>query len=94
MVFNVTQGSTVQVIVEYRDASGNLVVPSSATLVMTYTAISGTSASSTIAMSQSNSVFTANWESAQAALGNAAILVTAPGQPSKSDLLRLLNPST
>jgi len=91
--FNVTQGSTVEFTVEFLDASGALTVPSSATLTMTYTSVSGTSASSTIAMTQSGSFFVAIWGSGQATLGIATFSISAPGQATATNgSLRLLNP--
>lgn len=80
MPYNITQGSTVEFCVAFLDASGNATVPSSATLTMVYTSISGTTASSDIDMTQSNSFFTAVWPSAQANLGTANYIISAPGQ--------------
>lgn len=93
MPFNVTQGSTVEFTVEFLDASGNLTVPSSATLTMTYTTIAGTSASSATAMTPSGSFFTALWASGVAAFGFATYSISAPGQPTPTTgTLRLLDP--
>jgi hypothetical protein len=90
---NITQGSTVSFTVEFLDSSGNLTVPSSATLTMTYTSITGTTASSVIAMTRSNSFFTATWGSGQAAYGMANYSITAPGQATPTTgSLRLIDP--
>lgn len=90
--YNVTWGSTVEFTVEFLDSNGDLTVPSSATLTMTYTSISGTTASSDIDMTQSNSFFTATWGSGQAAFGMATYSITAPGQTTATTgSLRLLN---
>ena len=93
MPFNITQGSTVEFTVSFLDANGNITVPSSATLTMTYTSISGTTASSVIAMLPSGSFFVANWQSGQAAFGLANYSIVAPGQPTPTTgTLRLLDP--
>jgi hypothetical protein len=91
--YNITGGSTVVFTVEFLDSSGNLTIPSSATLTMTYTSIAGTTASSGIAMTQSGSFFTATWGSGQAAFGMANYSIAAPGQLTPTTgQLRLLDP--
>lgn len=80
MPYNITLGSTVAFTVEFLDSNGDLTVPSSATLTMTYTTVAGATASSNITMTQSNSFFTATWGSGVAALGMANYSINAPGQ--------------
>lgn len=94
MAYNITQGSTVEFTVEFLDSSGNLTVPSCATLTMTYTSISGTTASSTIDMTQTNQFFIATWGSGQAKVGFANFSIVASGGAGTPALgqLRLLGP--
>ena len=93
MPYNITQGSTVEFTVEFLDSSNNPTTPSSATLTMTYTSITGTTASSNIGMTASNTFFTASWPSGQAAYGLANYSITAPGQASPTTgTLRIIDP--
>lgn len=95
MTFNITQGSTVEFTAEFLDVNGITTVPSSATLVMTYTTIANATASSAIGMTQVGSFFVATWPSGQAALGLANYAIAAFGQPTAaSGTLRLLNRSS
>lgn len=92
MPFNLTLGSTGFITANFTDVNGNLVVPSSATMTITYSPSSNSlaSVSTTIAMTQSGSFFTGTWATAVAAAGLATISVTAPGQSSAlSATLRL-----
>lgn len=84
MPFNLTIGSTGVITAIFTDANGNLVVPSSATLTITYAPSSNslTTVSTTIGMTQSGSFFTGSWPTAVAAAGLATVAVTAPGQSS------------
>jgi hypothetical protein len=92
VAYNITQGSTVEFTVEFLDSSGNLTVPSGATLTMTYTSISGTTASSTITMTQSNQFFIATWGSGQAKVGFANYSIIGTGGTPALGQLRLLGP--
>lgn len=94
MPYNITYGSTVEFTIEFLDVNGVTTVPSSATLTMTYTSISGTTASSVISLTQSGQFFTATWGSGQAVVGIANYSITAPGGPvtPTEGQLRLLGP--
>lgn len=94
MTTNITQGNSAQFVVEFFDqTTGNITVPSSATLSIVYTAIAGSTASTTLAMTLSGSAFTATWGTSVAAYGLANWSVTAPGQTvSTTGQLRLLDP--
>jgi hypothetical protein len=93
MPTNITQGNSAQFIAEFYDSSGVLTVPSSATLTMTYTTVSGTTASSATGMTQVGSYFEATWGSSVAAFGNANWSISAPGQATPTTgTLRLLDP--
>lgn len=95
MPTNITQGSTVEFTVEFLDASGNLTVPTSGTLTVIYTALAGSTASSSIGLVQSGSFFTGTWPSGNAALGFANWSVSAPGlavNPAQSGVLRIIDP--
>ncbi len=94
MPFNVTYGSTVEFCVEFLDSNGVTTMPSSATLTMTYTSVSGTTASSVISLTQSGQFFIATWGSGQASVGIANFSIFAPGgtaTPTEGQL-RLLGP--
>ena len=97
MPINVVSGSTVGFTVAFfSTASGAAVtvVPSSATLTLTYPPSSNSIASvtTTIGMVLSGSYFTATWGSAVAALGMTSYSVSAPGQASPTTgLLRIIS---
>lgn len=80
MPYNITSGSTIEFTVEFLDSDGNITVPTSATLVVTYTNTAGSSAIDTVALSAAGSFFTGTWGSGVSALGRADYSVTAPGQ--------------
>jgi hypothetical protein len=87
MPINVVSGSTVGFTVAFfSTASGQAVtvVPSSATLTITYPLSSNAivTTSTIIGMTLSGSYYTATWGSAVAALGITSYSVTAPGQAS------------
>lgn len=95
MPFNLTQGNTAEFTVEFLDSSRNLTIPTSGTLSVVYTAVGGSTASSSIAMTQSGSFFTALWSSTGAALGFANWSVSAPGltfTPAASGQIRIIDP--
>lgn len=93
MPFNITQGSTVEFTVSFLDATGNITVPSSATLTVTYTTFAGSTAATVIPMTPIGSFFTANWGSGASAYGIANYSIAAPGQASPTTgVLRLLDP--
>lgn len=93
MTVNVTQGNSAMFFVEFYDSSSSLTVPASASLTITYTSISGSTASTTIAMAPSGSGFTTTWGTSVAAYGLVLWSVTAPGQlAATTGTLRLLDP--
>jgi acetyl-CoA carboxylase alpha subunit len=97
MPINVVTGSTVGFTVAFFSTTSGqavTVVPSSATLTITYPPSSNSIAtvSVVIGMALSGSYFTATWGSAVAALGMTNYSVTAPGQASPtSGSLRIIS---
>jgi hypothetical protein len=81
MPINITSGSTVQFTVVFTDASSAVVVPSSATMTVTYplSSASLTMATCAIGMAANGQFFTASWGSGVAALGITSLSVSAPG---------------
>jgi hypothetical protein len=81
MPFNVASGSTVVFTVVFFDANGNVTVPSSATITVTYPLSSSplTLASCAIDLVQTGDFFTATWGSGVAALGKSSATASAPG---------------
>lgn len=95
MPINIKQGDTAEFTVEFLDSSNNLTIPTSGTLSIVYTAVGGSTASSSIALIQSGSFFTALWSTTGAALGFADWSVSAPGlafNPAASGRLRIIDP--
>lgn len=93
MPTNITQGNTAQFVVEFLDSDGELVVPDSGTLVVTYTLLSdGSSTSDSISLTQDGSFWTGSWDSSVAALGPAAWTVSAPTVTATSGELRIIDP--
>lgn len=95
MPINITQGDTVEFTAEFLDSSGNITIPTSATLSIVYTNTSGSTASSSLGMAPSGSFFTVSWGSAVAGLGFANWSVSAPGlanNPAASGQLRIIDP--
>ena len=82
MVFNVRRFSTAQFPVEFLDASGNLTVPTSATLTITYGSTSGVIGSTVIGMVPVGFTFVGNWAAGNANLGVWDYSISAPGQVS------------
>lgn len=77
MPTNITKGRTAQFIVEFIDASGNLVTPSSGQLTINY-AVNFVSQQDVIDLSPSGSFWTGSWDSSPADLGIANWSVTSP----------------
>ena len=91
---NIQQGNRASFVVEFLDSNGNLTVPSSGTLTITFTNTSNSTASTTIALTNSNSFFTGTWLlSSTAALGLATWEATAPGitSPAARGQLRIID---
>ena len=80
MPFNVALGSTIQIALTFF-SSGVVVVPSSATVIVTYPLSSNplVLASCSLPMTQSGSFFVATWGSGVSALGLASATGVAPG---------------
>jgi hypothetical protein len=81
MPFNVTSGSTVVFTVVFFDANGEITVPTSATITVTYPLSSNplTTTSCAIDMTAVGDFFTATWGSGVAALGKSSATASAPG---------------
>lgn len=95
MPINATLGSTIGFTVEFFDSAGNLTVPSSATLTITYPLSSNSLATTTaiIGMSAAGNFFTTTWGSGVAALGLSSYSIAAPGQATPTaGTLRLITP--
>lgn len=94
MPWNLTLGSTCLITASFTDASGALVVPSSATATITYPPSSNslTTVSTVIAMTQIGGFYTLSWPTAVAAAGLATISISAPGRSSAlTGTIRLTN---
>lgn len=74
--FNIQQGNTANFVVEFFDDSGDLTVPSSADLTITYTNTSNASQADSVTLTETNSFFTGVWSSTSAALGLAVWVAT------------------
>lgn len=94
MPINITQGNTARFVVEFFDSDGELTVPSSGTLTISYIDRSAlTSTSTDIGLSQTNSFFLGTWSSTGAALGLATWSVSAPGitTPAATGQIRVID---
>lgn len=74
---NIQQGNSANFTIEFLDDDGDLTVPSSANLSITYTNTSNTSQTDSVTLTNSNSFFTGTWSSTSAALGLATWEATA-----------------
>ena len=93
MTTNIISGNTAQFVAEFLDVNGTITVPPTGVLNITYP--SGlTTASTSIAMTQQNSFFTATWFSSVSDLGNATWNITASGSsaPQAQGDLRIITP--
>ena len=77
--FNIQQGNSANFVVEFFDDSGDLTVPSSADLTVTYTNTSNISQADAVTLTEINSFFTGTWPSTSAALGLATWVATCAG---------------
>lgn len=84
MPFNLTIGSTAAFTANFLDVNGNITVPTSAQMTITYPPSSNplTTVSTVIGMSQSGQIFVGTWPTGVSGPGAATISVTAPGQSS------------
>lgn len=76
---NIQVGNTASFVVEFLDSSGDLTVPSSADMSISYVNTSGSTVSESVTLTQSNSFWTGTWSSTSAALGLATWTVTMAG---------------
>lgn len=76
---NIPQGASASFVVEFLDTNGNLTMPSSGNLTVTYTNTANTSQTDTVALTLIESFYTGRWSSTSAALGIASWTVTAAG---------------
>ena len=92
MPTNILYGNTAEFVVEFLDSDGNVTVPDSGTLVITYTTTAGSSTSDSISLTLSGSFWTGSWDSSVAALGQAAWTVSAPTVSATTGYLRIIDP--
>lgn len=92
--FNIQHGNSAFFTAEFYDSNGALIVPSGATLSITYTNINNVSQTDSLAMALLNSFYTVTWSSTNAALGLAPWTITASGASSASQvgLIRVIDP--
>lgn len=91
---NISQGNSAQFVVEYFDADGDLTVPTTAEMTVTYVNTSNGTSVDSVTMTLSNSFFTGTWSSATAALGLATWVATADGGSTTqaTGQLRIIDP--
>ena len=84
MPINISQGSTIQIAVQFFSSAGITTVPTSATVTITYPPIATplTTTSTDIAMSATNSTWTATWGSGVSGLGIVTYSISGAGQAS------------
>lgn len=73
---NIEQGNSASFAIEFLDSSGDLTVPSSADLSITYVNTSNISTTDSVTLTEDNSFWTGTWSSASAALGLATWVAT------------------
>ncbi len=76
--FNIEQGNSVNFAVEFLDINGNLSIPASPGMTVTYINNSASTQIDSVSLSLSGSFYTGTWSSTSAALGLAKWLTTAP----------------
>lgn len=93
MPTNITRGRTAQFIVEFIDASGTLVTPSSGQLTINYAA-NFISQQAVVDLSLSGSFWTGSWDSSPADLGIATWSVSSPltTSPAQVGELNIIDP--
>lgn len=67
--FNIEKGNSATFNLEFLDSSGNLTVPSGATLSISYTNTSNAAQTDSVDLTLSDSFWTGTWSSTSAALG-------------------------
>lgn len=92
MPFTVSRGTTVGFSIEFFDVNGALTMPSSATLTVIYPALTGGTATATVALNRGR-VFTGAWDTSVSDLGFATVSVLGAGQASaNTTTLRVIYP--
>lgn len=76
---NIQQGNTANFAVEYLDSDGNLTVPSSGNISITYVNTSNSNVTDSVPLSNNHSFFVGSWSAITAALGIATWIATATG---------------
>lgn len=76
---NIQQGNSANFVIEFLDSSGDLTVPSTANMEVTYTNTSNNTQTDTVTLTNTNSFFTGTWSSTSAALGTATWIATMAG---------------
>lgn len=67
--FNLQQGNSAKLTVEFLDANGNRTIPLNPSLTVSYTNTSNSSQTDTVTLFQTNTFFFGIWSSTSAALG-------------------------
>jgi len=76
--FNIEQGNSANFVIEFFDVNGQLAVPSSPGMTVTYTNTSNATQVDTVSLALNGSFYTGTWSSTSASLGLATWLTTAP----------------
>lgn len=89
---NIEQGNTAYFTVQYQSSTGEITVPSSADVTVSYTNTSNASVTDSVSLTLNDSFFTGTWSSTSAALGLATWEATMAGSTSvqASGQLRIL----
>lgn len=91
---NITYGNSAFFTAEFYDTNGNITVPVSATLSITYTNISNASQTDNVTLTPVNSYLCGTWSSTNAIPGLAPWTITAFGASSASQIgiIRVIDP--
>jgi hypothetical protein len=91
---NISQNNSAQFVVEYLDSNGNLTVPSSGYITVTYTNTLAATQADAVSLSQVNSFFTGTWSSTSAALGIATWVLSVTGSTNieQEGTIRVIQP--
>lgn len=91
---NLTQGNGAFFTVEFFDSLGNITIPSSAVLSITYVNTSHASQTDTVALTVTGSFFTGTWSSSLASFGLANWTITAAGSTTtaQAGIIRVIDP--
>lgn len=91
---NITYGNSAYFTAEFYDANGNITVPISATLSITYMNINNVSQTDNVTLTPNNSFLNGTWSSTNAVPGLAPWTITAFGASSASQIgiIRVIDP--